>query len=112
MKKKICAVCIISAIFISVLGLSAFAYSAVGNNYLMDDNGFYYTTDGVSPEYGWLYTPNGTLIQEGFLTEYKYKPARGMASVTFEGGKSYYTSPSNFMYRTYTIAERQAIGRP
>ena len=112
MKKKICMICVMVAILVSVLGISAFAYSAAGDGYEFNDNGFYYSKTGVSPEYGWLYAPNGTLIQEGFLREYKYKPSRGMASVTFEDGKSYYTDPSNFMYRTYTVAERQAIGRP
>ena len=112
MKKKICAVCIFCVVFISTVSATAFAYSASGSGFMFDDNGFYYTADGISPEYGWLYAPDGRLLQEGFLKEYKYKPERGMASVTFEGGTSYYTSPSNLIYRTYTIAERQAIGRP
>ena len=112
MKKKICAVCIALAVVVCLFCTSAFAYEAVGDHYLFNDNGFWYDMDGISPEYGWVYAPNGTLLQEGFLRKYEYNPERGMATVMFEGGNEYHVAPSNTMYRTYSLTERQALGRP
>lgn len=112
MKKSFWAICIATIALICIFGVTASAYTMAGDDHISDKNGFYYSKTGISPEYGWLYAPDGKLIEEGFLTAYDYSPDRGMANVAFESGKSYYTSPSNFMYRTYTVAERQAIGRP
>ena len=67
---------------------------------MLEDNGFFCDSGKQSPYYAWLYTPGGNLIMEGYVDSYRYYPANGYASITFqtEGkNKGYYSHPSNII---------------
>ena len=67
---------------------------------MLEDNGFFCDSGKQSPYYAWLYTPGGNLIMEGYVDSYRYYPAKGYASITFqtEGkNKGYYSHPSNII---------------
>ena len=67
---------------------------------MLEDKGFFVSSGQQSPYYGWLYTPGGDILMEGYIDFYEYYAAKGYASIHFvtaNGTKDYYANPSNII---------------
>lgn len=98
-RKKLIAILVLTIALIAI-AITASAGTTLIDGGMLEDDGFYYSETGKCNYYAYIYTPDGTLLHEGYLESYTYNDGWGIAHLYFEDDPTvvYYAHPSNFYW--------------